>query len=116
MRGGSSVWIDGDPPLFRAPDRQGDRGVGSSVQRFAPWMIRDSLRQSGCCMDIVGIVLLFLFGAIGGKWIDKPVVTFVSVKVGAALARNERRARWGSWVGLLSAVAGFGLQIYAQWL
>ena len=115
MRGGSSVWIDGDPPLFRARSTGGPRG---GVFRATIRAMDDPrlVTSIGLGMDIVGIVLLFLFGAIGGKWIDKPVVTFVSVKVGAALARNERRARWGSWVGLLSAVAGFGLQIYAQWL
>ena len=75
-------------------------------------------------MDIVGIVLLYCYGAIGGKWIDAPTSTgrwmFTSsddpeqdLRV---RARNERRARLGSGLGLLLAVTGFGLQIYAQWL
>ena len=68
-------------------------------------------------MDIVGIVLLFFCGAIGGKWIDKPMrVLALDQSDPDAYARNERWAFRGSWLGLLLAVTGFGLQLCAQWL
>ena len=74
-------------------------------------------------MDIVGIWLLFLYGAIGGKWIDKPVeFRFGSNPPGDLKARvrqrdeNERRARRRSNWGLGLATTGFFLQGVAQWL
>ena len=87
-------------------------------------------------MDIVGIVLLFKYGAIGGQWIDAPKRermypkrlsvkdlqrrdTIAKVLDGfsdQAVERNERRARVGSRWGLGLAVTGFGLQALAQWL
>ena len=68
-------------------------------------------------MDIVGIVLLYCYGAIGGKWIDEPTVLLALPESDSdAVARNERWARRGSVLGLLLAVTGFGLQIWAQWL
>lgn len=89
------------------------------------------LTSIGLGMDIVGIVLLFRFGAIGGAWIDRPTAAppMVTIPDGvddkddeianAALRdteRNHRRARCGAFVGLLLAVVGFALQIVAQWL
>ena len=68
-------------------------------------------------MDIVGIWLLFCFGAIGGKWIEKPRSGFsLADSDEQAIARNERWASWGSWLGLGFAVTGFALQAWALWL
>ena len=82
------------------------------------WLVVDSrvVASIGLGMDIFGIGLLFRYGGIGSKWIDDPVneVSWDSDYEG--LARNERKARWGSGWGLGLAVTGFALQAVAQWL
>ena len=82
-------------------------------------------------MDIGGIWLLFTYGAIGGKWIEVRVPPqFVVVdeisgndrwhkcvaEADRVNKRNERRAKWGSRIGLALATLGFFLQGVAQWL
>ena len=71
----------------------------------------------GLLMDIFGILLLFKFGAIGGKWIlagDSPYRQTVTDEL--ATERNERRAHFCSRLGIALATLGFLLQIVAQWL
>ena len=71
----------------------------------------------GLSMDIVGIVLLYRYGAIGGQWIERGGARLVLPQHDTeGIAKNERKAKVGSVVGLVSAVVGFGLQIWAQWL
>ncbi len=90
----------------------------------------------GLGLDIVGIVLLYWYGAIGGEWIDapkreplrrrklsvrdlqrvNPVWKMLERLLDQAVAGNERRARLGSRWGLGLAATGFGLQAVAQWL
>lgn len=78
-------------------------------------------------MDIVGIVVLFRFGAIGGKWIEEisadvrefmgeEDITIVESMIAGERLERERRARFWAGIGLLLAVGGFGLQIWAQWV
>ena len=75
------------------------------------------MATTGLVMDIVGIVLLFKNGAIGGKWIDDSVHrTVLESSDLDAQASNERRAIWRAWCGLGLAVMGFVLQLVAQWL
>lgn len=90
----------------------------------------------GLGMDIVGIVLLFWYGAIGGGWIDapkrelvvpkqlsaeeilrrNPMITLLRRLGAQAVERNEHRARVGSRWGLGLAATGFALQAWAQWM
>lgn len=97
----------------------------------------------GLGLDIVGIWLLFKYGAVGGAWIDAPKREHHRLRpkwprnwtelqqgqdwkdafhesgqvfVDEAVERNENRARVGSRWGLGLAVTGFGLQALAQWL
>ena len=74
------------------------------------------LTSVGLGMDIVGIVLLFLCGGIGGRWIDRNegVLTWRSDQ--SKVERDRRAARWGAGLGLTFAVVGFALQILAQWV
>ena len=74
------------------------------------------LTSVGLGMDIVGIVLLFRFGGIGGRWIDRNVGT-LTWRTDEGKAEHDRRlARWGAGIGLSLAVLGFALQIVAQWV
>ena len=70
----------------------------------------------GLAMDIGGIWLLFTYGAIGGKWINKDNHLTLGSDDPGATERNERRARRGARWGLGLATAGFILQGVAQWL
>ena len=97
----------------------------------------------GLGMDIVGIWLLFKYGAVGGTWIDAPkrehhqsrprrprswselqqrrdprdaVHEAGEARANEAVETNEGRARVGSRLGLGLAATGFGLQALAQWL
>ena len=77
----------------------------------------------GLLMDIVGICLLYRYGAMGGFWIDAPMpeivdMTPVEHTTGPArqVHRNRRRARYGAKFGLGIAVVGFMLQILGQLL
>ena len=97
----------------------------------------------GLSMDIVGIWLLYHYGAVGGGWIDEPKReshrlrpkwprNWSELRQGRdsrdafhelretladeAVEGNENRARVGSRWGLGLAVTGFGLQALAQWL
>ena len=74
------------------------------------------LTTIGLSMDIVGIVLLFLCGGVGGEWIDRNVMLLSVGADDAARAKDRQLARWGAGLGLLLAVSGFGLQIVAQWV
>ena len=93
----------------------------------------EGVASLGLCMDIVGIWLLYHYGAIGGAWIDAPkdkrvwramrqrrekvkFEGFREVRTAEAVARNEKLARVGSRWGLGLAATGFGLQAVAQWL
>ena len=69
-------------------------------------------------MDIVGILLLFFCGGIGGQWMSQPgVVNWPGIgATEGEIARDERWARRGAYLGLALAVSGFGLQIWAQWI
>lgn len=73
------------------------------------------LATIGLALDIVGIWMLFWFGAIGGKWINQDNHLIIGSDDPGATARNERRAWWGAWGGLALATVGFSLQIVAQW-
>ena len=64
----------------------------------------------GLGMDIVGIGLLYWFGAL---WSDAPVRGVVSRD---KAERDDIWGRWGQRWGLGFAVVGFGLQAWAQWL
>ncbi len=82
----------------------------------------------GLLMDIVGIWLLFKYGAAGGYWIDKPMPSVVSFHLdredgeeslgGPALEvlRNMRTAKENASWGLSLATVGFIFQGIAQWL
>ena len=75
------------------------------------------LTSIGLSMDIVGICLLFCYGAIGGKWIESGgALLALPEHDSEGIAKNERKAKIGSKVGLFSAVVGFILQGVAQWL
>ena len=85
---------------------------------MAPW-----LTTIGLVMDILGILLLYRYGAIGGSWIDAPmpkIIDIVSEEHTAGPARsvirNRRKARYGARFGLGIVVLGFVLQIIAQWV
>ena len=69
----------------------------------------------GLGMDIVGILLLFFCGAIGGKWMEEGD-GYDYVHPHHPIRRKRHWARWGAGFGLALAVLGFALQIYAQWL
>lgn len=83
----------------------------------------------GLLMDIVGIWLLFYYGAAGGYWINKPMPESLigfhldreggeEFFAGPALEvfRNMRSARRNARWGLGLATMGFALQGVAQWL
>ena len=78
----------------------------------------------GLLMDIIGILLLFRFGAIGGEWINvpgpQPSVTrrekVIELFANLKTERNQHSARRGSRFGLVLATLGFIVQIVAQWL
>ena len=86
------------------------------------------LTTIGLAMDMLGIALLFRYGAWGGYWIDKPMPTAIDLLVHNKIAEshasgpalevvyNRRSSRKGAWWGLGVALAGFALQIVAQWL
>ena len=85
---------------------------------MAPW-----LTTIGLVMDILGICLLYKYGAIGGSWIDAPMPKIIDIvreehTAGPArnVIRNRRKARYGAGFGLSIAVLGFALQILAQWV
>ena len=88
-----------------------------SICRFVLAHTSESVASLGLFMDIVGIALLFRYGAIGGMWIqagDWPEGPTVTDEI--KTRRNKRVARRGAWLGLGFAVTGFVLQIVAQWL
>lgn len=82
------------------------------------------LASIGLGMDIVGIVLLFRYGAIGSDWIGKPTRLRMvyeqkdgdAERADDAQRRNEQRASAGAGIGLALAVTGFALQFLAQWM
>ena len=112
------------------------------IYRFVLAHVPQSVASLGLFMDIVGIGLLYRFGAIGGAWIDArkrelqrsperlssrrelqqesdpwhPMREAEEFLVDEEVERNEHRALVGSRWGLGLAVAGFGLQALAQWL
>ena len=82
------------------------------IDRFVLAHISETLATVGLLMDIVGIWLMFLFGGIGGHFVEMP-----TDRLTPWYAHPEgRRAQWASFSGLGLATSGFGLQIVAQWI
>ena len=73
------------------------------------------LTTLGLSLDIVGIVLLFFCGGVGGRWIDRHA-GYLTWSDTSAKDRDRQLAWWGAVLGLLLAVSGFALQIWAQWV
>ena len=123
-----------DPTDERRLETESRRGVRHRHRRKSPGTVtpcayhhRASRRLYDICdpkivasvglgMDIVGIVLLFCFGAIGGEWINRGRLVIASNANQERIERNKCLARTGSCAGLGFAVTGFLLQIVAQWL
>ena len=82
------------------------------LYRLALAHIPECLASLGLFMDIVGIWLMFLFGGIGGHFVEMPMDR---VQPWHADPKG-RRPQWASFLGLLLASAGFALQGVAQWL
>ena len=90
-----------------------------------------ALATIGLGLDIIGVLLLFRYGAIGGMWIHEgredlvqpqdPYYTTVKGMLSrlAPVLRakwNEVRATIGATIGLGCMVLGFLLQAVAQWV
>ena len=87
---------------------------------MSTWSILASwLTIVGLILDIIGIWLLYWYGAVGSWWIDDPMPDVMDGPeeryAGPALEvfRNRRKARKGALWGISIVVIGFLLQIVA---
>lgn len=72
------------------------------------------VNTGGLALDIVGVVLLFLFGLPPDVSRDGAVVWTLGTDEGAV--RKAKRFVWVSWAALGLIVTGFILQIVSTWM
>ena len=86
------------------------------LYRFVLTHCPEIVASSGLVMDIIGIWLLFWYGGIAGRRLENRDFVDVLADDDHPLRRARSRAWTGASCGLGLAVAGFVLQIVAQWL